>query len=70
MAWWAPVPHPDPHEVPHSTVLSWLDGIKEDREVRQTGEERQTYDSLIARVTVQLLPRWMTRPWRRRTEPR
>ncbi len=65
MAWWAPVPQPDPDEIPHSTILSWLEGIRDDGEVRQTAEDRTTYDVPFARLTAGLVPRWMARRRRR-----
>jgi len=61
MAWWAPLPRPDPDEIQHSTILSWLGPMAEDREVRQTAEERHTYDLPLLGAVAHLLPRWTTR---------
>ena len=49
-----------PDEVPHSTILSWLGPMEDDREVRQSAEDLRTYDSRLD-VFLNLLPRWRRR---------
>ncbi len=44
-----------PDEVPHSTILSWLGPMEDDREVRRSAEDLRTYDSRVE-VFLRLLP--------------